>query len=57
MLQQQHLPAEPPAPRCVVEKPKPKKRKKRSRGYDDCGQVVLSANILLYKKNMLHGYT
>ena len=54
MLQQQYLPPEPPAPRCVIEKPKRKHRKRKASGYGGCGDVVLSANILLYKNMVVH---
>ena len=49
MLQQQY---QPPPPRCVVEKPKKRSNRKKKADPYDCGEVVLSANILL-RKNML----
>jgi hypothetical protein len=49
MLQQYYQP--PPPPRCVIEKPKKRRRKKKSGQYD-CGDVVMSANILLYKNTL-----
>ena len=50
MLQQQYKP--PPPPRCVIEKPKKPKRKKKAHPFE-CGEVVLSADILLSNKTLI----
>ena len=50
MLQQQYQP--PPPPRCVIEKPKKPKRKKKQHPFE-CGEVVLSADILLSNKMLI----